>query len=427
MTKIKNIKATEILDSRGNPTVKVNIFLTDGQHTHAAVPSGASTGANEAEELRDGDKKRYGGKGVLKAVSNVNNIIAEKLVGVDPTKQEKIDDILLALDGTQNKSNLGANAILAVSEAVAKAGAKAKKVPLYKHLRDLSNQWGIETGEEYKLPLPLMNVINGGAHANNNLSFQEFLIIPMPQGRKAKNYSFSDALETGTEIYHKLGEILKANKKSIAVGDEGGYAPDFKANTEAIEFLIEAIKTCRLKPGGNVFLGLDVASTQLFNKGEYSLNGKHPYKTEKLIEYYSQLVAYYPIIYLEDPLEEESWSDWISLTEKIGDKILVCGDDLFTTQSNRLARGINELAANSLIIKPNQVGTVSETLTTIKLARETGFKIIISHRSGETLDAFISDLAVAVNAWGLKAGAPDRGERVAKYNRLLEIEAELNS
>lgn len=426
MTKIKEIKAIEILDSRGNPTIKTTVFLSDKISAKAGVPSGASTGKSEAFELRDGDKKRYGGKGVLKAVENVNKIIAPKLIGVEVSAQQKIDDILVALDGTENKSLLGSNAILSVSMAVAKAGAKSKKTPLYQYLRQLALQKGMLLGESYKLPLPLMNVINGGAHANNNLSFQEFLIIPMPQGRKAKNYSFSQALECGTKIYHNLGEILTKNKKSTAVGDEGGYAPDFKANSEAIEFLVEAIKLSKYKPGGNVFLGLDVASTQLFKKGEYFLNGKQPYRPEKLVEYYAQLVAYYPIVYLEDPLEEESWENWSSLNEKIGKDVLVCGDDLFTTQTSRLAKGINEQAANSLIIKPNQVGTVSETLSTIKLAKESGTKVIISHRSGETLDAFISDLSVAVNAWGIKAGAPDRGERVAKYNRLLEIEAELN-
>lgn len=415
---IKSIHAQEILDSRGDPTVHCVVVLTNGIHAQAAAPSGVSTGRFEAHELRDGDMKRYGGKGVLKACNNVNIKIAHALLGHDIEDQEGIDGIMIELDGRHNKSNLGANAILAVSLACAKAAAKARHLPLYKSLQQ---SFGFAARES--LPVPLMNIINGGKHASTNIALQEFQIIP-DMGK-----TFSAALEAGSEIFHSLGKILEENKADSDVGNEGGYAPDFDSLDQVFDYIMQAIKRAGYISGRQVSLGLDAAATSFVNESATSYTLAPPVMELSPLELgnkYKDWMNRYPLISLEDPFAEEAWSDWQKLTAEIGNKIMVIGDDLFVTNVERLQKGIDSKAANAILIKPNQIGTLSETMAAIKLAQANNFKIIISHRSGETNDTTIADLAVAVGAEYIKAGAPDRGERVAKYNRLLEIERELN-
>ena len=405
--KIKNIIAREILDSRGNPTVEADVILENGIIGRASVPSGASTGSKEAIELRD-NEKRYLGKGVQKAISNINGPIRKSLIGKDSFNQQEIDEIMIKLDGTPNKSNMGANAILAVSIANLKASAKAQKTSLFKY---------IETGT--KLPTPMINIINGGAHANNKLDFQEFMIIP-------KFATMKERIQAASEIFHTLKEILKSKHLNTSVGDEGGFAPDLKSNEEALKLIIKAIKKADYLPGENIFLALDIAASELVKGKKYILEAEDKKLTSKeLIKYYKKLVKKYPIISLEDPLAEDDWEGFKLLTDQLGDKIQTVGDDLFVTNKKYLKQGIDKNIANAILIKPNQIGTVTETLETINLAKSANYKTIISHRSGETEDTFIADLAVATNAGQIKTGSMSRGERICKYNRLLRIEEEL--
>lgn len=405
--KIKNIIAREILDSRGNPTVEADVILENGIIGRASVPSGASTGSKEAIELRD-NEKRYLGKGVQKAISNINDPIRKSLIGKDSSNQQEIDEIMIKLDGTPNKSNMGANAILAVSIANLKASAKAQKTSLFKY---------IETGT--KLPTPMINIINGGAHANNKLDFQEFMIIP-------KFATMKERIQAASEIFHTLKEILKSKHLNTSVGDEGGFAPDLKSNEEALKLIIKAIKKADYLPGENIFLALDIAASELVKGKKYILEAEDKKLTSKeLIKYYKKLVKKYPIISLEDPLAEDDWEGFKLLTDQLGDKIQIVGDDLFVTNKKYLKQGIDKNIANAILIKPNQIGTVTETLETINLAKSANYKTIISHRSGETEDTFIADLAVATNAGQIKTGSMSRGERICKYNRLLRIEEEL--
>ena len=407
MALISAVYAREILDSRGNPTVEVEVWLDDGSMGRAAVPSGASTGAYEAVELRDGDKERYMGKGVSKAVDNVNDIIAEALIGLDPIRQVEIDNMLIRLDGTPNKGNLGANAILGVSMAVAKAAAASVDVPLYMYLG------GVNAKE---LPVPMMNILNGGAHADNN--------VAMPVGAP----SFSEALRMNTEIYHNLKAVLKERGLSTAIGDEGGFAPNLSSNEEAIEVIVEAIKKAGYKPGEEVAIALDIAASEIYKNGKYHLAGEGVVKTSaQMVEYYAALCEKYPIVSIEDGLDEDDWKGWTLLTKKLGDKVQLVGDDLFVTNSERLSRGISDGVANSILIKVNQIGTLTETFTTIEMAKRAGYTCVISHRSGETEDTTLADIAVAVNAGQIKTGAPARTDRVAKYNQLLRIEEDLAS
>ncbi|MFT4569616.1 MAG: enolase [Hyphomicrobiaceae bacterium] len=409
--KIRSIHAREILDSRGNPTLEADVVV-DGGIGRACVPSGASTGQHEAIELRDGDPKRYGGKGVLKAVANVNDVIAPELVGMDVREQKAIDDCMIQLDGTESKSNLGANAILAVSMAVAHAGAASNSEPLYRYLG----------GSRAKiLPVPLMNIINGGAHADNRLDFQEFMIVPHGARR------FSDALRMGTEVFHALGKALRARGLSTNVGDEGGYAPDLQSNDEAIKLILGAIEDAGYKAGRHVSLALDAAATEFFEDGRYVFrkSGGARLTALQMVRLYERLVHRYPIISIEDALAEDDWDGWVRLNKALGRKVQLVGDDLFVTNASRLRRGIKEGAANSILIKVNQIGSLSETLATIRLAKRNGYTTVISHRSGETEDASIADLAVAVGAGQIKTGSLSRGERTAKYNQLLRIEEAL--
>jgi len=410
--KIIKIKAREILDSRGNPTVEVEVILSDGICGRACVPSGASTGEHEALELRDGDKNRFLGKGVLKAVKNVNEIIAPQLIGKDPFQQEKIDELLIKLDGTKEKKNLGANAILGVSLAVARSAASSKKISLYRYLggKDVS-----------LLPVPLMNVLNGGLHADNNLDLQEFMLAPIGFP------SFKEALRAGAEIFHCLKKILKEKGLVTSVGDEGGFAPDLKSNEDALIVLMEAIEKAGYKPGKNVFLALDPAASSFYKNGKYILKNEVPAEKNSLdmVNFYENLVNKYPIFSIEDGLAEDDWEGWRLLTERLGRKIQLVGDDLFVTNPERLKRGFKEKVANSILIKLNQIGTLTETLEVIKMAKSKRYSTIISHRSGETEDTFISHLAVAVEAGQIKTGSLCRSERIAKYNELLRIEEEL--
>ena len=409
MSKIKDIKAREILDSRGNPTVEVDVFLESGAKGRAAVPSGASTGSKEALELRDNDPKRYQGKGVLKAVNNVNTIIKDALIGLESSHQRQIDETMIKLDGTENKTNLGANATLGVSLAVLKATAKEKNIPLYKFL-----------GDEISLPRPMMNILNGGAHADNNLDFQEFMIIP-----NAKN--FKETLRIGSEVFHTLKKVLKENGFNTGVGDEGGFAPNLNTNEEALDMLMEAIKEAGYTPGKDVNFALDVAASEFYEDGIYNLKGANKKLTSnELVDYYQTLIDKYPIISIEDPVDEEDWEGFRKMTEKYGDKIQLVGDDLFVTNIKYLQKGIDNKAGNAILIKLNQIGTFTETLETINLAKENGYKTIISHRSGETEDVTIADLAVALNLGQIKTGSLSRSERTAKYNELLRIEEDLN-
>jgi enolase len=412
MPKITQIKAREILDSRGNPTVEAEVILNDGTTGRAAVPSGASTGQKEAIELRDGDKKRYCGKGVLKAVSNITDIIANSLLDADPTDQIKIDSMLLELDGTKNKSNIGANAILAVSLAVARASANYYNLPLYRYIGGTNAK---------VLPVPMMNIINGGRHADNNLDFQEFMIVPA--GAK----SFSDSLRTGAEVFHSLKSVLSRKKLSTSVGDEGGFAPDLKSNEEAFEIILSAIDNAGYKAGKDIYLALDAASSEMWNKGKYDFyKSGIPSKTsEEMVELYRNLINDYPIISLEDPMAEDDWDGWKLITDVLGSRVQLVGDDLFVTNKDILKKGIDMNTANSILIKVNQIGTLTETLDAIELAKSSGYTSVISHRSGETEDVTISHLAVAVNAGQIKTGSLSRTDRTAKYNELLRIEEEL--
>jgi enolase len=412
MSEIADIYAREILDSRGNPTLEVEVFLESGSMGRAAVPSGASTGEREALELRDGDKSRYLGKGVQKAVDNVNNIIADQLIGMEATDQIGIDKKMLELDGTEYKSSLGANAILGVSLAVAKAAADDAGLSLYQYI-------GGSNAKE--LPLPMMNIINGGAHADNNVDIQEFMIMP------AGAPSFKEALRMGAEIFHALKGVLKGRGYNTAVGDEGGFAPNLSSNEEALEVIMEAIVKAGYKPGEEVLLALDVASSELFKDGKYTLeNEAQPVKTaDELIDFYENLVNKYPIISIEDGMAENDWDGWKKMTERLGKRIQIVGDDLFVTNPAILKEGIKKGIANSILIKLNQIGTLTETLDAIEMAKRAGYTTVISHRSGETEDTTLADLAVAVNAGQIKTGSLCRTDRVCKYNQLLRIEDEL--
>jgi enolase len=408
---IKSIKGRQILDSRGNPTVEVDVELVDGAVGRAAVPSGASTGSHEAVELRDGDPSKFQGKGVLKAVNNIKKIIAPAIVGMSALKQEAIDRTMIELDGTPNKGKLGANAILGVSLAVAHAAANSQGMPLYRYLG----------GEEaHLLPVPLMNILNGGKHAEDSVDLQEFMVVPA--GAK----SFAHALQIGSEVYHALKKVLKKRGANTSVGDEGGFAPRLATNREAVEVILSAIEAAGYKPGKDCFIALDPASTEFYKNGKYILAKEGvSYTSAEMVNYYSKLVEDYPIISIEDGMAEDDWAGWKLLNKKLGGKIQLVGDDLYTTNKERLSRGIKEHASNSILIKLNQIGTLSETLEVMNTAKKAGWTSVVSHRSGETEDTTISDLAVAMNSGQIKSGAPCRSERVAKYNRLLRIEEEL--
>ncbi|NLM45175.1 MAG: phosphopyruvate hydratase [Firmicutes bacterium] len=411
MTGIVEIFAREILDSRGNPTVEVDVLLEGGAFGRAAVPSGASTGAFEAVELRDGDKNRYLGKGVLQAVANVNEVIAPALGDMDALEQAEIDRTLIALDGTQNKSKLGANAILGVSMAVAKAAANAVGLPLYRYLGGATARL---------LPVPMMNILNGGKHADNNVDIQEFMIMPVGAD------NFPEALRMGTEVFHHLKKVLQKQGLNTAVGDEGGFAPNLVSNEAALEVIMEAIVSAGYRPGKDIALALDAAATEMYRDGLYHLAGEGLQKSAaEMIAYYEKLVDSYPIVSIEDGLAEEDWAGWKELTKTLGGRIQLVGDDLFVTNMERLQKGIDAATANAILIKLNQIGTVTETLDCIRLAQMSGYNAVISHRSGETDDTTIADLAVATCAGQIKTGAPSRVDRVAKYNRLLRIAEEL--
>ena len=407
MVFIEDVTAIEVLDSRGNPTVKATVALSDGTVASPIVPSGASTGKREALELRDKDE-RYCGKGVLKAVENVNSQIAEAVIGLDAFDQKALDDEMRELDGTDNYSNLGANAVLGVSMAVARAAAKSLDVPLYRYLGGANAS---------VLPVPMFNIINGGAHANNSVDFQEFMIMPFGFDK------FSDALRAATEIYHTLKGLLNAAGHSTAVGDEGGFAPNLNDNEEPIKLIMQAIEKAGYKAGEQIKLALDVAASELYENGKYKLEGKE-FSSEELIERYAQLCEKYPIFSIEDGLSEDDWAGWAKLTSKLGSKVQLVGDDLFVTNEKILREGIAKGVGNAILIKPNQIGTVSQTMKTIRLAQRKGYRCVMSHRSGESEDSFIADFAVAMNTGQIKTGATSRSERNAKYNRLLEIERE---
>ncbi len=410
MTIISDVYAREILDSRGNPTIEVEVWTESGGYGRAGVPSGASTGAFEAVELRDGDKSRYLGKGVQTAVDNVNNIIAPELIGRDSTEQVLIDNILISLDGTDNKGKLGANAILGVSIACAKAAADTLGLELYQYLGGVNAK---------TLPVPMMNILNGGQHADNNVDIQEFMVMPVGA------ISFKEALRMGAEIFHSLKSVLKSKGLNTAVGDEGGFAPNLTSNEEALSTIVEAINKAGYTPGKDVMLALDVAATELYNPETkiYSLEGEGRKLTQaEMVDYYVDLVNKYPIISIEDGMNEEDWEGWKMLTDKLGDKIQLVGDDLFVTNTERLKKGIGLKVANSILIKLNQIGTITETLDAIEMAKRAGYTAVISHRSGETDDTTISDLVIAANAGQIKTGAPSRIDRVAKYNQLLRLE-----
>ncbi|GAA1145117.1 phosphopyruvate hydratase [Nesterenkonia lutea] len=409
MSLIVSVYGREILDSRGNPTVEVDVLLEDGSFGQAAVPSGASTGAFEAVELRDGDKDRYLGKGVTGAVAAVNDVIASALEGQDATEQRIVDQILLDLDGTENKSSLGANAILGVSMAVAKAAADASDLPLYKYLGGPN---------AHLLPVPMMNILNGGSHADSNVDIQEFMIAPIGAA------TFSEALRSGVEVYHALKALLKEKGLATGLGDEGGFAPNLSSNREALDLITEAITRAGYTPGKDIALALDVAASEFFSDGAYTFEGES--KTpEQMSAYYGELVDAYPLVSIEDPLDEDDWAGWKTLTDQIGDRVQLVGDDLFVTNPDRLGKGIANNTANSLLVKVNQIGSLTETLDAVSLAQRSRYTTMISHRSGETEDTTIADLAVATNAGQIKTGAPARSERVAKYNQLLRIEEEL--
>jgi enolase len=411
MASIKSVKAREILDSRGNPTIEAEVVLVDGIAGVAAVPSGASTGKYEAVELRDGDKRRYRGFGVLKAIQHVNNEIASTIVGMSPLEQAAIDQRLIELDGTTNKARLGANAILATSLAVAKAGANSRGVPLYRYLG----------GARAKhLPVPMLNILNGGKHASGSIDFQEFMIVPVGAA------NFHKAMQISSEVYHSLRKVLEDKRLSTNVGDEGGFAPKLRSNKKALELILAAIDRAGYKAGQDLLIALDPAASTLYQNRKYVLSQEGvTLSYTEMIDYYVKLVSDYPVISIEDGLAEDDWAGWSLLTARLGKQIQIVGDDLYATNMKRLEKGIAQKASNSILIKPNQIGTLSETLTVIKRAQQAGWKTIVSHRSGETEDTTIADLAVASNAGLIKAGAPCRSERLAKYNRLLRIEEEL--
>ncbi|MFA6466323.1 MAG: phosphopyruvate hydratase [Patescibacteria group bacterium] len=421
--KIKKITAIEILDSRGNPTIETTVELSNGLSASAAVPSGASTGRFEAYELRDGDKDRYGGQGVLKAVANVNNILNEELSGLSATEQSKIDNLMIKIDGTSNKKKLGANAILSVSLAVAQAAAKFNNLELYQYLRRLYDP----KLKKYSLPTPVVNVINGGRHASTNINIQEFWLAP------EKTPIFSEKLRQASEIFHKLGELLEAAGYDTDLGNEGGYAPNVKSHKQVFEFIIQAIESSGYKAGRDIFLGIDAGASEFYDNKNKKYNlalEKQIMTDDELIDFYFDLMEIYPLTLIEDPLDQEDWSAWadISNDEFIKkNNIKIIGDDLFVTNIERLKKGVSMGVANSILIKPNQIGTLTETLATIHYAKANGYKIIVSHRSGETLDTTIADLAVAVNADYIKTGSTARGERIVKYNRLLKIEQKLST
>lgn len=411
MSLIVEIYAREVLDSRGNPTVEVEVTTENGIVGTAIVPSGASTGVHEAVELRDGDKARYLGKGTLNAVNNVNEKIADELIGFDVFDQVGIDRALIQIDGTDNKSNLGANAILGVSMAVARAASIESDTPLYEYIGGVNAK---------TLPVPMMNILNGGEHADNNVDIQEFMVMP------AGAISFKEALRMGTEVFHNLKTVLKSRGYNTAVGDEGGFAPNLNSNEEALQTIMEAIEKAGYVPGKDIFLALDVASSEMYENGKYNFKGEGKvYTSEELVNYYSNLVNKYPIISIEDGLSEDDWDGWKLLTEKLGNKVQLVGDDLFVTNYSRLNLGINKGIANSILIKLNQIGTITETLDAIELAKTNGYTCVISHRSGETEDTTIADLAVAVNSGQIKTGSASRTDRICKYNQLLRIEDRL--
>lgn len=411
MSLIVEIYAREVLDSRGNPTVEVEVTTENGTVGSAIVPSGASTGVHEAVELRDGDKSRYLGKGTLNAVNNVNEIIADELIGFDIFDQVGIDRALIQIDGTENKSKLGANAILGVSMAVARAAAIESDTPLYEYIGGVNAK---------TLPVPMMNILNGGEHADNNVDIQEFMVMP------AGACSFKEALRMGTEVFHNLKSVLKSKGYNTAVGDEGGFAPNLNSNEEALQTIMEAIEKAGYKAGKDIFLALDVASSEMYENGKYDFKGEEKiYSSQELVNYYCELVEKYPIISIEDGLSEDDWDGWKLLTEKIGNKVQLVGDDLFVTNYSRLNMGIEKGIANSILIKLNQIGTITETLDAIELAKTHGYTCVISHRSGETEDTTIADLAVAVNAGQIKTGSASRTDRICKYNQLLRIEDRL--
>lgn len=405
---IIDLKAREILDSRGNPTVEVDVFLENGIMARAAVPSGASTGEREALEMRDGDKKRFGGKGVLNAVKNVNEKIKPVVLHMDVFDQYSIDTAMLELDGTKTKSNLGANAILGVSVACLKAAAKAKNMPLYKYV-----------GEGRNLPYAMMNILNGGAHADNKLDFQEFMIIPQRD-------SIHERVRVGSEVFHALKSVLNERKLSTGVGDEGGFAPDLESNTEGFELIIEAIKKAGYEPGVDVKLAIDVAASEFYSDGKYNLVGENrSLTTDELIDFYKELIDKYPIVSIEDPVDENDWEGFAKITKELGDKVQLVGDDLFVTNKECLQKGIDLKAGNAILLKVNQIGTITETLETIKLAKDNGYKTIISHRSGETEDTTIADLAVGLDLGQIKTGSMSRTDRMCKYNQLMRIEEDI--
>ncbi len=417
MSKISEIKAREILDSRGNPTVEVDIITGDSVQASACVPSGASTGKHEALELRDNDKERYLGKGVLKAVRNIKELIAPKLLGIDVERQEYIDDRMLEIDGTDNKGNLGANAILGVSLALARVAAKEKNISLFEYMKKGIVGAADYAPDKYYLPVPLMNVINGGEHADNNLEIQEFMIVPV-----GKN-TFKENLRMAAEVFHTLKGILKNKGMNTSVGDEGGFAPSLNTNRQALELIVEAIEKAGYKPGDDIGLALDAAASEFYIDGKYKIEGEKT--SAQMVDYYSSLIDDLPIVSIEDGLSEDDWEGWKILSEKLSNKVQLVGDDLFVTNIKRLQKGIDENIANSILVKVNQIGTLTETFRTMALAKKSNYTSIVSHRSGETEDDFIADIAVATGSGQIKTGSLSRSDRVAKYNRLLRIEEEL--
>jgi enolase len=416
MSAIIEIHARQILDSRGNPTIEVDVTTESGHFGRAAVPSGASTGIHEAVELRDGDKTFFLGKSVLKAVENVNTTIFNELVGYDVREQELIDKLLLEIDGTENKSNLGANAMLAVSLAVAKAGAKASNLPLYRYIGGVNAS---------TLPVPMMNILNGGAHADNSIDFQEFMVMPTGAA------TFSESLRMGVEIFHSLKDVLKKAGYSTNVGDEGGFAPNIKSNEEAIEIVLKSIENAGYKPGENVFIAMDAAVSEMWNEQEqkyiFHKSDNRKLTSDELVEYWAQWCEKYPIVSIEDGMAEDDWAGWKKLTERLGDKVQLVGDDLFVTNVKRLKQGIENQTANSILVKVNQIGTLTETIQAVRMAQNNGYNSVMSHRSGETEDSTIADLAVALNCGQIKPGSASRSDRMAKYNQLIRIEEELGT